>query len=58
MAVTIHQGSYETIDRAYAAMAEWIASNDLMVAYAPQEAYLTAPDDPAGPITEIRWPVQ
>ena len=57
MAVTIHQGPYASIDRAYAAMGEWIAANEMTVAYAPQEAYLTAPDDPAGPITEIRFPV-
>ncbi len=57
-AVTIHQGPYETIDQAYAAMGSWLDSHDLRMAGPPQEAYLTAPDDPSGPITEIRFPVQ
>ena len=56
-AVTVHQGPYDTLDVTYAAIAQWIADNGLHVAGAPQEAYLTAPDDPAGPITEIRFPV-
>jgi len=57
-AVLIHQGPYETIDQAYAAMGTWLESNGLSIAGPPQEAYLTAPDDPSGPITEIRWPVE
>jgi len=56
-AVTLHQGPYETIDQAYAAIGEWIESNGMKMAGVPGEAYLTAPDDPAGPLTEIRVPV-
>lgn len=56
-AVAIHHGSYETIDQAYAAMGSWIESNALTITGPPQEAYLTAPDDPAEPVTEIRFPV-
>jgi DNA-binding transcriptional MerR regulator len=56
-AVLVHQGSYDTISQAYVAMGEWLKANGLKVAGPPHEAYLTAPDDPSGPITEIRFPV-
>ncbi len=56
-AVTIHQGPYDTIPQAYAAMGEWLETNGMQMAGPPQEAYLTAPDDPSGPITELRFPV-
>jgi len=57
IAVTLHQGSYDTIDQAYAAIGEWVENNGMMMAGPPQEAYLTPPDDPSGPMTEIRLPV-
>ena len=57
-AVTTYQGPYDSLDQVYAAMGNWIADNNMQIAGPPQEAYLTAPDDPAGPVTEIRWPVQ
>lgn len=57
-AVTVHQGPYAMLDQVYAQIGKWIADHDLKIAGPPQEAYLTAPDDPTGPITEIRWPVQ
>lgn len=57
-AVTTFQGPYNELDRVYAAIGEWISDNNLQIAGPPQEAYLTAPDDPAGPVTEIRWPVE
>lgn len=57
MAVAVHQGPYDTIDQAYAAMGTWLESNGFDIAGPPQEAYLTAPDDPSGPVTEIRFPV-
>ncbi|MDJ0952155.1 MAG: MerR family transcriptional regulator [Acidimicrobiia bacterium] len=58
MAVTIHQAGYDTIDQAYGALGKWLEANGLGMAGPPQEAYLTAPDDPGGPITEIRIPVE
>ena len=57
-AVTTFQGPYNELDRVYAAIGKWISDNNLQIAGPPQEAYLTAPDDPAGPVTEIRWPVE
>jgi DNA-binding transcriptional MerR regulator len=56
-AVTIHHGPYETIDQAYAALGAWLEAHEKTMAGPPQEAYLSAPDDPSGPVTEIRWPV-
>jgi len=56
-AVLVHQGPYETISQAYVAMGEWLEANGLHVVGPPHEAYLTAPDDPSGPITELRFPV-
>ena len=53
----VHQGPYDTISQAYVAIGEWLEANDLKVAGPPHEAYLTAPDDPSGPITELRFPV-
>jgi DNA-binding transcriptional MerR regulator/DNA gyrase inhibitor GyrI len=58
MAVTVHQGAYEIIDEAYVAMGTWLDANNLKMTGPPQEAYLTAPGDPGGPITEIRFPVE
>jgi effector-binding domain-containing protein len=57
-AVTIHQGGYDSIDQSYGLLGNWISEHELKMAGPPQEAYLTSPDDPAGPVTEIRWPVQ
>jgi effector-binding domain-containing protein len=56
-AVAVHHGPYSTIDQAYAALGTWLESTDLKMAGPPQEVYLTPPDDPSDPITEIRWPV-
>ena len=57
-AVTVHHGTYVTIDQAYVRIGNWIADNGLSFAGPPQEAYLTPPDDPKGPVTEIRFPVE
>ena len=58
MAVTVHEGSYDSIDEAYAAMGNWLEANNLRMAGPPHEVYLTAPGDPGAPVTEIRFPVQ
>mgnify|MGYP001815317318 CR=1 FL=1 len=57
-AVTVHHGGYDRIDEAYGRIGSWIAENGLKLAGPPQEAYLTPPDDPNGPVTEIRFPVE
>jgi effector-binding domain-containing protein len=55
--VLVHHGSYEDIDQAYGRIGQWITDNGMQITGPPQEAYLTGPDDPAGLVTEIRWPV-
>jgi len=57
-AVLVHRGPYEQMDEAYGRIGQWIADHGLQVAGPPQEAYLTPPDDPQGPITELRFSVQ
>lgn len=57
-AVIIHEGPYDAIEESYAAIGGWIADNGLRIAGPAQEAYLVAPDDPGGPVTEIRFPVE
>jgi DNA-binding transcriptional MerR regulator/predicted transcriptional regulator YdeE len=57
-AVTVHHGGYDTIDESYGRIGGWIAENGFRFAGPPQEAYLTQPDDPTGPVTEIRIPVE
>ena len=56
-AVIIHEGPYDTIEDSYVAIGNWISDNRLHIAGLVQEAYLVAPDDPGGPIAEIRIPV-
>lgn len=59
-AVTIHQGPYDTLGEAHAAVDRWIAANGHSAAGAPWEVYLTDPGevpDPADWQTEVIWPV-
>ena len=56
-AVIIHEGPYDTIEESYVEIGNWISDNGLRITGPIQEAYLVAPDDPGGPITEIRLPV-
>jgi len=61
VATTIHEGPYETLPDAWAALEGWIASEGLTVAGAPWESYLTDPaetPDPKDWKTEICWPVR
>ena len=55
--ILVYHGPYEGMEEAYGRIGQWITDHELQVNGPPQEAYLTGPDDPAGPITEIRWPV-
>jgi DNA-binding transcriptional MerR regulator len=56
-AVIIHEGPYDRLEESYVAIGNWISDNGLHIAGPAQEAYLVAPDDPSGAITEIRFPV-
>jgi DNA-binding transcriptional MerR regulator len=57
MAVALHEGPYNSIDRAYTALGTWIAGSGYHIAGPPQEAYLREPTDDAPPLTEVRFPV-
>lgn len=56
-AVLVHVGPYDTIGEAYQALAGWIGGHGYQVAGPPSEVYLTSPQDPGPPVTEIRFPV-
>lgn len=57
-ACIVHSGSYDKLDETYSAISQWVAANRYRLAGPSREVYLTAPDDPAGPITEIQYPVE
>ena len=45
MACVIHQGSYDTLDQAYAALLTWIEANGYRVTGPDREVYLRCPDN-------------
>ena len=60
VAVTIHRGSYDQLQAAYAALEEWIATNRFQPSGAPWEAYLNDPADYPDVNdwkTEVCWPI-
>lgn len=60
MATTIHRGPYESIEPVYAALGNWVVTNNYEVCGPAEELYLNDPNKtPAEePITEIRFPVR
>jgi len=59
-ATTIHNGPYEKLSEAYAAIEQWMAAEGLVAASAPWESYLNDPSehpDPKDWKTEVFWPV-
>jgi AraC family transcriptional regulator len=60
-ATTVHNGSYETLQDAYAALEAWMESNAIQPAGAPWESYITDPaehPDPKDWRTEVCWPIR
>lgn len=57
-AVIVHIGPYETLGEAYQALAGWIGQHGYRVTGPCQEIYLSSPQDPGPPVTEIRMPVE
>lgn len=58
---TVHTGPYDGLGDAHAAVEKWIAAEELEVAGAPWEVYLTDPGEVPNPdewMTQIVWPVQ
>jgi effector-binding domain-containing protein len=60
MACTVHQGSFSTLDRAYAALFAWVGENGYVVCGATREFYLhfAAGDAPSSFVTELQFPVR
>lgn len=58
VASIIHKGAYDTLTNSYTFIGQWIESNQYQLNGPVRELYLTAPDDPEGPITEIQFPVK
>lgn len=59
-ATTIHNGPYDKLSEAYAAVEQWMATEGLVAAGAPWESYLNDPSDHPDPRdwkTEVFWPV-
>ena len=60
-ATTVHAGSYETLQEAYAALEAWMESNAIEPTGAPWESYITDPaeyPDPKDWQTEVCWPIR
>jgi effector-binding domain-containing protein len=54
---TRHVGSYDTIAAAWDRANAWMRDHGLVPTGAPWEGYLTGPEDPGPPVTEIVFPV-
>jgi effector-binding domain-containing protein len=53
-----HVGPYETIGTTWDATRAWIDEQGLEVVGPAWERYLTGPEDPGPPVTEIFWPIR
>ncbi|HEX8024957.1 MAG TPA: GyrI-like domain-containing protein [Candidatus Limnocylindrales bacterium] len=53
-----HVGPYGQIGEAWRQIEAWIRQQGLAPAEAPWESYLTGPDDPGEPVTQIVFPVR
>jgi effector-binding domain-containing protein len=57
LVTTTHVGPYEELAQAWDRAAAWMREHALTTTSAPWECYLTGPDEPGPPITEIYWPL-
>jgi effector-binding domain-containing protein len=58
-AVTLtHVGSYDELGGAWERGQRWLSGQGLTLMGAPWECYLTGPDAPGPPVTQIYWPVR
>jgi effector-binding domain-containing protein len=57
VASTVFVGSYEELATPYQALAAWIGEHGYRVAGPTQEIYMSGPDEPGPPVTEIRMPI-
>lgn len=56
-ATTIHQGPYDQLSQAYAALMAWLPANGLQPAGPCRELYLQMGETPDGNVTEVQIPV-
>ncbi|UAK34228.1 MerR family transcriptional regulator [Nocardia asteroides] len=59
-AVTVHEGSFDELDRTYGALGSHVAEHDVALPEPIRELYLLGPDvsdDPAAYRTELCWPI-
>ena len=54
---TRHVGPYDGIGATWERATEWMRARDLLASGPAWECYLTGPDEPGPPITEVFWPV-
>jgi effector-binding domain-containing protein len=57
LVTTTHVGPYEEIGEAWDRATAWMREHALRASGPPWECYLTGPDEPGPPITEIYWPL-
>jgi DNA-binding transcriptional MerR regulator len=56
-AVLVYVGPYESLHEAYQALTTWFAQHGRTAGGPMCEVYLTGPDEPGDPVTEIRMPI-
>ena len=54
---TTHVGSYDTVGEAWERAQTWMKEHERTPSGPPWEAYLTGPEEPGPPITEIYFPI-
>ncbi|HEX5588689.1 MAG TPA: GyrI-like domain-containing protein [Candidatus Limnocylindrales bacterium] len=54
---TRHVGAYDTIAGAWNRAAAWMREHELVPSGPAWECYLTGPDEPGLPVTEVFWPL-
>jgi len=57
LVTTTHVGAYDEVGLAWDRAAAWMREQALHASGAPWECYLTGPDEPGPPITEVFWPL-
>ena len=58
LVTTTHIGPYESIGEAWDRATSWMTESGLEGAGPPWECYLTGPEEPGPPVTEILWPIR
>ena len=57
MAVVVHVGPYDRLHEAYQALGAWFEAEGKQGGGPAYEVYMTGPDEPGDPVTEIRMPI-